>query len=908
MELADVPAGRQPGAQPPGPGRSGAFALPVSTSFRFALLIAAVAASSFFVYQGIYLATPRGPALISLMLRCRSQALARRPSGVIAYANALHQASVCYSGGERAEAWWGLLGVGLLIVVAGVIFLAQPWWYRRRKHLTELAGADAADLVSRLEGVRQRAGTGPVVWLLQPLNFCPSAFAFGRPRRRFVAISGGAAKAAVREPAAFDAVILHELAHIKNRDIDQTYMALAIWRAFVVAALLPMAVLLIFSRVLGEPQQLTWRVAVMALIVYSLRNAILRSREFDADARARQLDPETALGTVLASQPARTGRRAWHLGWRHPPGRERAAALLDPAPLYRFGFWDGLAIGLVGALGASTAREIVTLMTTTVGIRHVVPALIFAAFAGPALAAAMWRRQLLEANTGVVKGWAAGLGLGLGLALGPVIALSAALNQALAPDHLNPAAVGVLVVWTGLVVVIFTPFPVWVGHWADAWQLGAGGTATRIPARGAMAAATVAAWAIMTIGLYLLLDNFTFIDGTSAVAEWHQLPESLRGTAIVVTLQGAGWVVCLLVAGMPLAATVAHRQWRRPGDAHDGTVRRWLATAVLCLAGCVTAVALMLAVSAAAHARIAEVVRWSPDFVARLMFFDEQAIVVVAVVCALIVAVKARSATSVALSVVAGAAVAMVSGLALPNVRAMDHCFASLSIQYAHPPAGGCLTGPDTLPLRQVVLGAALVSILFVPAAYAAGMLLRRRIRRKRRPVAVVAFGWLVAAVAVIATVAGTALWGPSGSAHGVKPMGSIGSDGWIHGYGYDVRLIPSWYAVTQAGKPGLIYFTFPFDGAAMQLESLVAVNPVKIAEYRSYLFRLGARPDMLDGAPGLLVTYSDLHRGALEQWFVVRGPVVYLITLGRSPEWPEDSPYLRGAFAFMLHSWQWTS
>src|SRR5882757_4881338 len=173
MELADVPAGRPPGTGSRTRDRSGAFALPVSTSLRFALLIAAVVASSFFVYEGIYLATPRGPALISLVLRCRSQALAHRPSGMTAtasMASALHQASVCYSAGERAEAWWGLLGVGVLIVAASVIFLAQPWWYRRQRHLIELTGADARDLVDRHEGVRQRAGAGPVVWLLQPFD------------------------------------------------------------------------------------------------------------------------------------------------------------------------------------------------------------------------------------------------------------------------------------------------------------------------------------------------------------------------------------------------------------------------------------------------------------------------------------------------------------------------------------------------------------------------------------------------------------------------------------------------------------------------------------------------------------------------------------------------------------------
>jgi hypothetical protein len=317
----------------------------------------------------------------------------------------------------------------------------------------------------------------------------------------------------------------------------------------------------------------------------------------------------------------------------------------------------------------------------------------------------MWRRQLAEADPGVVNGWAAGPGLGLGLALGPVIALSAAYTQALAPDHLNPAAVGVLAVWTGLVIVIFAPFPVWVGHWADAWQLRADARAPRVPARGAMVAAAVAACVILAIGLYVLLETFTFLFGgsSSAAAEWHQLPDSLRGTAVVITQHGAGWAVCLLVVGMPLAAALAYRR-RRPGNAHGAAVprRRWLATALLCIAGCLTAVALTLAVSAVTHAHIAQAVRWSPDFVSRLVFFDEQAIVVVAVACALIAAARARSAASVALSVVVAAAVAAAGGLAVSNVGAIDHCFGSLSIQYAHPPAGGCLTSPDNLELRRL--------------------------------------------------------------------------------------------------------------------------------------------------------------------------------------------------------------
>ena len=462
--------------------------------------------------------------------------------------------------------------------------------------------------------------------------------------------------------------------------------------------------------------------------------------------------------------------------------------------------------------------------------------------------------------------------------------------------------------WIVLVAVIFTPLPVWIGHWADAWQQRGDTTAPRVPARGAMVAAAAAAWAVMAVGLYLLLENVTgILEQSNAADAWHGLPEYLRGTAIVIGQAWSGWLVILLVVGMPLAATVAYRRWRRPPDPAGTTARRrrWLAPVLLGLTGGLATIGLMLALSALTHARIAEAVRWNLDFGTGLYFFEEQAIVVIAVVCALIMAAMVRSAAGLALSVVVGAAAAAVGALALPNVLSMAHCFPSLSIDYAHPPAGGCLTSPDTVALRTVVLGAALVSILFAPAAYAAGMMLRQRVRRERRPTGVTALGWLAAAVAALAALTGTALWGPSASAQGVKPAGSIGTDGWIRGYGYEVRLMPGWYA-RVAGR-GLWILTDTADDGLIAL-SAVAANSVVVAEDWSYLLRLGARPDALDAASGLLLVHSDPADQVQERWFVARTPVYYLITLYRAPEWPGDSPYLQRQYALTLRSWRWTS
>ena len=120
--------------------------------------------------------------------------------------------------------------------------------------------------------------------------------------------------------------------------------------------------------------------------------------------------------------------------------------------------------------------------------------------------------------------------------------------------------------------------------------------------------------------------------------------------------------------------------------------------------------------------------------------------------------------------------------------------------------------------------------------------------------------------------------------------------------------MIPGWYDLTRAEKPGHIYFIYPFDGAAIELESLGGVDPVSIAKYRSLLLQLGAHPAMLDGAPGLLVARSGLPGDVLAQWFIVRNPVVYRITLYGSLAWPQDSPDLRDALGWMLRTWRWTS
>jgi Zn-dependent protease with chaperone function len=904
------PAAAVEAAGPPARGgsagtRVSVFALPTKTSFRFALLIVAVLISSGMVYEAIYFATPRGAALATLIRVCQVRALATHPQGYGAYAAALARARACRAGGERVEGLWALLGIGVLAVVAGAMYWAQPWWYRRHRRLVPLTSEEAPKVIERLEQLRGRTGVGPVTWLQQPLNFTPSAFAFGRIRRRMVAVSGGAVVAQARQPAVFDAIVLHELGHIRNRDIDQTYLAVAIWWAFVVAALLPMAGLLISGK-LGPAPSLIWRAVVLVLLVYLLRNSILRSREFDADARVAELDPDTSLGQVLADQPPRRGRQIWHLGWLHPSGHDRAAALVDPGPLYRCGFWDGLAIGLVAAMGAEAGRDLADRFLTPSPGTDLIPAFIFALFSGTALTVAMWRMRLLPGATAAGGGWAAGLGLGLGVALGPVIALDTALDRGVAPDSLHTGSFIVVAIWVLLVTFLFVSFPAWIGRWADAWQQ----RERRVPARGGMMVAAVGTWVVLAIGIGLVLTNFTFVEEFDASTKT-VLEQTWTFTGYDAARTTSAWVVVLVFIAVPLSGFLAGLRRRSLGDGRRTApaTGRWLnrarPAALICLAGLVAVIAVTLVTAAVARAHIAPAIRWNGLYFAQFLLFEEQMVILVAVLVALIAAATLTYELSDTIAIVVAAVIAALGILAMMGSLTLGNCAAPFSLTYRQPPASDCTGNPGFLAphIFPAAIEAALIGLLLIPAAHYGGILMARRARLTVRPPwRATALRWLTAGVAAAAVIAAIAVRVPDASAHSIQPIGTIGQDGWVSGPGYQIRLFPNWYRLTQNVPPGNVWLAN--DATFSRIPGVLVISATAVSPATNVRVP-GARLVLLDGARALRSVTPDYKNYFYVQWITIRDGLKYIITFQTKPL---DYPSLSADLTSMIDSWHWKS
>lgn len=355
--------------------------LPSATSIRFAVLVLMIVASASSIYG--YLGLMTLPGADDNARRCLAQtSLAavragnQSPTPVLA----------CTEGYTGRITTWSLVGVVLVVLTSLAVFALTPWWMRRfnrpwiplgrtrrwrlqwRRTWWMQGSAqrprplDPARTLERqvLHAIAELAGHVGLpgrrleCWL-NPRAFDTGAQVFGH-RRSYIMLNAGLVGVYLTDRPQFDATVLHELGHLRNRDTVPSHLAYAVWRVFVALVLLPYLTVLVLPdvvhptrvRFVSPDLHVLAAVATLTALVYLSRSAVLRVRETHADATAALYD-EGALRVAL--DRARTSRRRRYLPEildHHPRPERREACLEDPARCQAPGFVE---TGLSGFQG-----------------------------------------------------------------------------------------------------------------------------------------------------------------------------------------------------------------------------------------------------------------------------------------------------------------------------------------------------------------------------------------------------------------------------------------------------------------------------------------------------------------------------------------------------------------------------
>ncbi|WP_405826367.1 M56 family metallopeptidase [Streptomyces sp. NBC_00838] len=360
------------------------------------------------------------------------------------------------------------LGVGAVAIATVVaLYWLLPVWKTRRSKVVPLDAMDVhGTLRPLLDELVAIAGlTGPPRFVVAPAEVTASAVVFGRWHRPTICLDGGLIATSDTQRDRFRAVVLHELAHVRNGDVGVTYFTVALWRVFLVLVL-PLWVAMSLGALFltGTPEGRgvyapfnTHTLVFGCLIVvavYLTRAGILRNREIYADLMAARWGASQEPWEITAPRRSTMFARFVELWHTHPSWALRRTSLTDPKvlfgletlPMFLTGFAADMLVWNLGSLPYSLLPvKVVLVAGLVVGIGGVV----------------LWRAVVYALLTGrpAPSGWPVGLWLGFGVALGELIGPGAGANSWL-PTH--PEALLILV---AALVLVMT----WTAHNAEWW-------------------------------------------------------------------------------------------------------------------------------------------------------------------------------------------------------------------------------------------------------------------------------------------------------------------------------------------------------------------------------------------------------------------------------------------------------
>ncbi len=451
-------------------------------------------------------------------------------------------------------------------------------WRAAPDHTSPLAGRLAA-LVADEPGPR------PVLWV-RGRRVGVRARASGTVRRPLIVADSHVFALPARQT---DAMLRHELGHIRLRDVGRVRLAASAWWLLLLAVTAPMAVALVRDPGLLGAGLLVRMAVVLAVVLLTLC-AVLRVREHDADLAAvadpRAPEGETAAYLGAALPPRRAERVVRSLGLAtHPTPAARLAVLGDPARSWGLSSAECLTTGLAaGLVFTDLALLVSAALPGHTQLAYSVAGLLTGWAVAGVVTVAWWRAVAVgHRDASAVRVAPAGAALGLGVLLGSQLTGRAAgdwvrdtgtvdgLATALSLTEVPPGQVLLL----GLVLVVGGAL---FGLWSTALarSLGAAPSGPRSAPACAAAAGLSGLLLAVPLGSWFLCARLT------AAGAAPDIRRAVVGTPWWV----AGTVTAVAGAVVPVAAARARTWWSAsPGPRRPRPLSPLIAAVVLVAAG-----------------------------------------------------------------------------------------------------------------------------------------------------------------------------------------------------------------------------------------------------------------------------------------------------------------------------------
>ncbi|MFD6664658.1 M48 family metalloprotease [Micromonospora chalcea] len=466
---------------------------------------------------------------------------------------------------ERANGVAMLTGFSFLLLASG-IYQAQAGWRAQRRGLRPLPLEHHANLARTVQRYSREAGLSMPPTLYHDVRPGATAAAFGRSADPVLALGQGMLIDYAGDRRRFDAVLHHELFHIRDRDVSVYYRSLAVFRSLAFTVTAYATVLLVFMAIqlsLVLSAIMAAQLVITLLVGQGMLRDYLRQREFRADIYAVGQAGTEAVAEMLRAGPGNRHVLQRFLG-SHPQPAERVAALHRPHDALRL---NALAAALTGVavsvLGANTAFLVSKAgLWTSNFYAFIVGGAAAGAVFGGILAVGIWRNVQLDLAAGrrPRQGLRCGLAGAAGLLAGGLLPLQLSFDDggplfSLAWQSLAAAAcVVAFVLWLGFVGRLRLRS---AAHVADRRRFREGivaGTAT-----GACLFAALFAHAALLRARRSTLSGLD--DGVFRSDGWRPLSDN-QLTAAMLTDRPAGWPLYAAV-GLALLGLIA--MWLRGG-------------------------------------------------------------------------------------------------------------------------------------------------------------------------------------------------------------------------------------------------------------------------------------------------------------------------------------------------------